>query len=99
MCSMPTHRSLLGHDNPYRAGPSMAKVQAADPPVGSADRRTSPSVGLIWRATTQKPVTRHVSAVTGRVASKRLVFQAAAPPVGLVELIKFPALSPATQRL
>src|SRR6266508_5496011 len=98
-CSTPTQRSLLGQDSPYIVGPPIAKIQAPAPPVGLVEVRTSPSVALILRAATQKPMPGHVTAMSGLEPSRRLTFQAAAPPVGLVEVITFPARSPATQRL
>src|SRR6202521_2313641 len=96
-------RLLLGQDTPVRwlEPTTLVTVQAAAPPVGLREVTTLPlgvpTLPLLSTAT-QRTLLGQDTLTRELVPSTLVTVQAAAPPMGLLEVTTLPPLSTATQR-
>jgi hypothetical protein len=98
--SRPTHSDSVGHDTPEEGAlAGVEEIQAFAPPAGRREVKTPPPPSARqneadWQDTADIPM--HEKADRQETAETWLDRQAWAPPAGCVEVMRFPALSPAT---
>lgn len=95
-----TQRPLVGQEMPFIWLPPIPFIVHADtPPVGLLDVTATPLASLSSATAKHRPVVGHETPLNDPALLRSAIFQAGAPPTGLVEVTTLPNSSTATQKV